>query len=45
MISSARLSINSLRVGPTKPPVKVVTFRITPLPKAAILKVSIIIIC
>ena len=45
MISSARSSINSLRVGPMKPPVKVVTFRITPYPKAAILKVSIIIIC
>ena len=45
MISSARSSINSLRVGLMKPPVKVVTFRITPLPKAAILKVSIIIIC
>ena len=44
---STRSSINSLCVGPMKPPVLVyvVTFRITPHPKAAILRVSIIIIC
>ena len=42
---STRSSINSLRVGLMKPPVWVVTFRIAPHPKVAILKVSIIIIC
>ena len=42
---STRSSINSFRVGPMKPPVKVVTFRIAPHPKVAILKVSVIIIC
>ena len=42
---STRSSINSLRVGPMKPLVKVVTFRIASHPKVAILKVSIVIIC
>ena len=40
---STRCFINSLCVGTMKLPI--VTFRIAPHPKAAILKVSIIIIC